>query len=308
MKKINEYEQEPVNGLPIAFRRFDSSDPKTRELFPEHYYKEKTWSSYIKAIRIRRGFFQGELNLKPLFLHAGDIIFVNPQDLSEICSLSDDWSLDTLEFTPLVLSFAHSDHFSHMVLNPLAKGVLRLPELLDEKTECTILLHQLFDQMADADEQQSDVSMFRVRLRLLEMLCILSEAGLLVSKDSRGKTPDTQKVERYRKVTSYIDKYYDRPLTLQDLANLVPCNSQYLCRFFKDISGTSPIQYLIKVRIEKACELLEKTEHSVLDIGLEVGFDNGSYFVRKFKELKGVTPKAYRKQLSETVQTSDQVF
>ncbi len=68
----------------------------------------------------------------------------------------------------------------------------------------------------------------------------------------------------------------------------------YWRRFFREIAGVSPIRYLISYRLERACSLLVHTTQSVTDIALECGFENISYFIRKFREEKGCTPKEYR--------------
>ena len=81
---------------------------------------------------------------------------------------------------------------------------------------------------------------------------------------------------------------------LKDLADAIPCNPQYLCRFFKELAGVSPIQYLINYRIERACGLLANTSLPILRIAMDCGFDNVSYFIRKFKEARGCTPKEFR--------------
>ena len=79
------------------------------------------------------------------------------------------------------------------------------------------------------------------------------------------------------------------------MADTISCNSQYLCRFFKEISGVTPTQYLIHYRVEQASAQLLATSKPVTDIALDCGFENISYFIRKFKEIKGCTPREYRK-------------
>ena len=105
---------------------------------------------------------------------------------------------------------------------------------------------------------------------------------------------DARKIGRYKTLVSYMDKHYAEPVSLQQMADIVHCNRQYLCRFFKEIAGVTPIQYMISRRIESACRLLDSTDKSIVDISMECGFDNLSYFIRKFKEKKGCTPGQYR--------------
>lgn len=58
--------------------------------------------------------------------------------------------------------------------------------------------------------------------------------------------------------------------------------------------GKTATQYINEYCIEKASQLLTQTNDQIIDIAFSVGFDNSSYFIRKFKSLKGMTPSEYR--------------
>ena len=64
---------------------------------------------------------------------------------------------------------------------------------------------------------------------------------------------------------------------------------------FKQEMGITFTDYLNQIRINQSCELLAKTNFSLIDISIMSGFDDQSYFSKVFKKLKGVTPKDYRK-------------
>ena len=132
------------------------------------------------------------------------------------------------------------------------------------------------------------------KLLILDIISSIYTASLMQSVQNAHAQTNQKKIQNYKSVISYMEHNYNQPITLQDLADTIPCNSQYLCRFFKDIAGVSPIQYLLNYRIQKACILLETTNNPVLDIALDCGFENVSYFIRKFKEIMCCTPKAYR--------------
>ena len=132
------------------------------------------------------------------------------------------------------------------------------------------------------------------KLLILDIISSVYTANLMQSVQNAHAQTNQKKIQNYKSVISYMEHNYNQPVTLQDLADTIPCNSQYLCRFFKDIAGVSPIQYLLNYRIQKACILLETTNNPVLDIALDCGFENVSYFIRKFKEIMCCTPKAYR--------------
>lgn len=89
---------------------------------------------------------------------------------------------------------------------------------------------------------------------------------------------------------------YQELYSLDELALEYGVNKFRLCREFAKYYEYTPIQYLNKIRIEKAKELLLSTDEKIVDIGQMVGFENTNHFIRLFKEKTGVTPLTYRKE------------
>jgi len=71
-------------------------------------------------------------------------------------------------------------------------------------------------------------------------------------------------------------------------------STQYFCKFFKKVTGSTFKEYLVNIRIDKAKELLLKSNTSITDIAYQVGFKNLSYFYRSFKKSLKLNPSEYR--------------
>ncbi|WP_145408115.1 helix-turn-helix transcriptional regulator [Paenibacillus xylanexedens] len=84
-------------------------------------------------------------------------------------------------------------------------------------------------------------------------------------------------------------------MQLIDIASAATVSKSEALRCFKDGTATSPINYLIQYRLNKAKELLLHTELTITDISFKVGFDSIAYFDRMFKRAFGVTPQNIRK-------------
>lgn len=95
-------------------------------------------------------------------------------------------------------------------------------------------------------------------------------------------------------VLDYIDAHLDQDLKLTDLAQLLDMSQFHFSRMFKQSLGRSPHQYLLGQRIERAKQLLKQTDQSILEIALASGFNSHSHLSRQFRQLTGMTPKAYR--------------
>ena len=97
-------------------------------------------------------------------------------------------------------------------------------------------------------------------------------------------------------VKDYIEHNLEKDITRESLADMVFLNPDYLARVFKKDVGESLGAFLVRRRIEKAKEYLEKTDDPVNTVAIKVGYDNFSYFSKVFKDMVGVTPKEYRKR------------
>lgn len=93
---------------------------------------------------------------------------------------------------------------------------------------------------------------------------------------------------------SLIRERFAEHLTLPEAARAVNASTRYFCKVFKDATGMTFIEYLNRVRVEKAQHLLRNPNLRVSEVAFEVGFESLSQFNRTFKRLTGQTPTAFR--------------
>jgi AraC family transcriptional regulator len=105
-----------------------------------------------------------------------------------------------------------------------------------------------------------------------------------------GGLPERQLLQ----VLEYINEHLDQDIKLADLAALLDMSQFHFSHLFKQAIGTSPYQYLIEQRIERAKHLLKKSDRSVMDIAFLCGFNSHSHLSKQFRQVTGTTPKAYR--------------
>ncbi|NEQ53419.1 MAG: helix-turn-helix transcriptional regulator [Leptolyngbya sp. SIO3F4] len=91
-----------------------------------------------------------------------------------------------------------------------------------------------------------------------------------------------------------IDAHLGQEIRLNDLAQQVDMSQFHFGRLFKQSLEVSPYQYLLQQRVEKVKQLLKQTDKPIADIALSCGFNSHSHLNRKFRQLTGTTPKAYR--------------
>jgi len=110
-----------------------------------------------------------------------------------------------------------------------------------------------------------------------------------------------QKLEQFKKSLSYIHSNYGNKISMLDIAQDINMSQFHFCRFFKKMSGNTPIEYLIHYRINQAEKLLNDTDKKIMDIALDVGFDTVSHFIKTFKKIKKCTPSKFREMYIQTI-------
>lgn len=102
-------------------------------------------------------------------------------------------------------------------------------------------------------------------------------------------------VDKVKDILEYINKRYNECLDLGSISKVFNFNYYYLSSYFNNHCKEGFSEYLNRIRVEKACELLSKNNFYVSDISSMVGYSDHSYFCRVFKKIKGYTPSSYRR-------------
>jgi len=99
---------------------------------------------------------------------------------------------------------------------------------------------------------------------------------------------------KLRRVIAMMDARLDRDFQLAPLARAAGLSAFHFGRAFKQSTGYPPSQFFIRLRVDRARQLLRETRHPIIDIALAVGYSSASRFAQVFRREVGVTPTAYR--------------
>jgi PAS domain S-box-containing protein len=128
---------------------------------------------------------------------------------------------------------------------------------------------------------------------------IIGLAG--VTRDIKAMNSGSTRFLVMAPVIEAIMNDYARPLTMAELAAKLGLSVSQFGRQFKKRFGTTPLRYLIEVRITAACELLTTGDLSIERIALATGFYDQSHFTNQFRRLKAMTPSRYREDFGSAV-------
>ena len=107
-----------------------------------------------------------------------------------------------------------------------------------------------------------------------------------------GNRAEPVEIWRARK---FIEEHSSEELSLTKVAQAVNISGNYLSEKFKNVTGVNFVEYVARVRFEKACDLLENGDRRISEIAFAVGFQSLSQFIRVFKKLSGKSPTQYRR-------------
>lgn len=117
-----------------------------------------------------------------------------------------------------------------------------------------------------------------------------------VSKPSIESQANGLRQSQLTRVIDYMKANLTQNLSILDLATLTSMSESHFSRSFKQSMGISPYQYLMKQRVERAKQLLEQQLIPISTIALDCGFANQTHLTKVFRQMTGMTPKAYQKR------------
>jgi two-component system response regulator YesN len=99
------------------------------------------------------------------------------------------------------------------------------------------------------------------------------------------------------KVVAFVSENYNKDISLKDVAQKIYLTPNYIGNIFKCITGESFTDYLTRIRMEKAKELLSVPENRISEVSDAIGYSNIAYFCTRFKNMYGVSPSEFREFL-----------
>ncbi|MUT66083.1 helix-turn-helix domain-containing protein [Paenibacillus sp. NEAU-GSW1] len=182
--------------------------------------------------------------------------------------------------------------------NSLAKRIFRTQTFIKQIPQFTTLLQpakvtDLIGQLTELDRHnhRSSVS-WKQQLLFQDIVDQLS-----ASFEMHSSSPATHCAEL---AASYLRQHYRDPITAKELGESINFHPVYIARCMQRVFGCSPVDYLLRFRIERAKLLLLQTDHPIALIAEEVGFSHAAYFASTFTKHEGISPRKYRQRFCLT--------
>jgi len=178
----------------------------------------------------------------------------------------------------------HEMHSLKMLLNEAERGIVFSVEdaRKAEKHLVSMINNKGIDKVIDF-------------FNTLNIMCMSDNRELLCSENYR-LVFDEKGNKKMTDVYTYIRENYFKAISLEKVSKIAKMSPVSFSRYFKKNCGAGFVEYLNRVRTNKACYLLRETEYQVHDIAIECGFASISNFNKQFRKTEGISPRDYRAQ------------
>ncbi|MBO5340660.1 MAG: helix-turn-helix domain-containing protein [Oscillospiraceae bacterium] len=280
MKSWREYPFQATADFPFSFAR------RTRKkgLIPASGVH---WHPELEILYMQTGRVEIHSSKHTFPLLPGQIAFIPAGEVHAVYGLDDAGAYDVMLFSLDLLTMPESHFFQQELILPMQSEQLRFPRLLTCEDDAYPSVRLAFEQVRNCP-RESSLYKLTAFTSLIQIFCALSPRLERVSDDAPPKGNETVKA-----CLRFMDTHYARRLTLREIADQVHLHPNYLCSLFKDYTGHTVFQHLIRIRVEKAAQLLSTQDITVTAAAAACGFDNTGFFTRKFRAIMGVTPKQF---------------
>jgi AraC-like DNA-binding protein len=257
-------------------------------------------SELIMLVMIQKGKAVHVVNNQSFPISAGDVFVINGK-LNHSFKQIDALTLISVVFDPVELNMDKWDIGDLPGFRPLfllepeyhepRRYTGRLELNGNEMRKTQSIITRLEDEINNKNPGfKMDAKAIFIRLLIYLSRCY---------QDSARTNPHTMSLMRVAKAIEYLDKHFLDDINYHELSHIAGMSQRHFQRVFRHALDCGARQYVIRLRIRKAMQMLRETALSVSEISFECGFEDSNYFSRMFRKYSGSTPLRYRQVESE---------
>lgn len=256
------------------------------------------WHEEAELTLITEGEGLYQIDLVDYEVKKGDILFVPPLLLHSVSLAqpqNEEMISETYVFHLNFLGGNSTDICSTRYFVPIMNHELILPYLITPKHPAYVSIRKIFCQIASLYNEEVPGYELALKGLFLQVIFLLLQYS---TKQAKNVLPEEgTPADKLKNVLDYIEIHYAQTISVEELAKICCFSEYHFMRFFKKHMNMTCVEYVNNVRLEKAVELFEQGNTSILEVSLSVGFHNLSYFHRAFKNKYGMTPRSFIKEL-----------
>jgi AraC family L-rhamnose operon regulatory protein RhaS len=257
---------------------------------------------FVELVFIVRGEAEHYFEGQKYEIRAGDVFIINPGE-AHTYQIGPGKQIEIINclFQPellrdsLLRELGVSHSMDYFYVHPFLDSQERFHHRLNLNGESASRVLSLLETMIKENENRQSGYDTVIRIMMIELLVLLSRyyqqsRRTRARKLSRG-TDHRLLVQR---ILGYLERYYDRKLSIPGLCELFNISPRQLNRVFKRETGVTIVQQVHRIRIEKAKQLLLETDEKVIQIAGKVGYEDPAFFSQLFRREVGCSPSKFR--------------
>ena len=255
---------------------------------------------FIEILYCTMGEYRVTLNGKAYRLAAGDLIVVNSREIHEAYAVMVPAKYTVIKFSPELLSSTPKSVFEYKYMLPFTLENTGLNKLFThEMTKDSCIGEATENMLNEYTRKQYGYEMaIRGELCRLFLWILRKWESDGANLNSGGDLPESTML-KLKEVFEYIDNNFNDDITLEAAAEVCGFSVSHFSRVFKKTVGENFSDYLNSRRILEAQRLVATTDMNITEIAMECGFSSVSYFIKRFRDKTGVSPKKYRGRMNE---------
>lgn len=252
------------------------------------------WHEEIEVIIVLDGSCDYRINLDTFVINKGDILIIDSQSLHSLTYIpNQNMTWASFVFNINMLKSSNTDGVLLKYIAPLLNHEHQLPIIIKDNINCYSKIFNVIENIIYCYYEKDIAYELELKSLLFKFFSLLYKNDLIEKhQDKNSLTINT--TDKIKLILNYINDHYSEDISINTLAELCEYSQYHFMRFFKKHIGLTCIQYINNLRLEKSSILLTSTNNTIMDISLEVGFDNLSYFNKLFKRKYNLTPKEFR--------------
>lgn len=281
-------------GFPVTVRRVQTDSDHTPS-HPHDLTEVEHRHDFCELVIVNRGQAFHCLENRDFPVTAGDVFLLQGRQ-KHYFHRRDDLNLINVMYDPDKLNLPESElrkmpgYSAMFILEPTYRRRHRFESRLHLKRVALAHAEQVAEEIERELTEARPGFEAAARAKLIELIVYLSRAY------TATETTEATALLRVGNVIGALENDFSRDWKLEDLLSIAHMSRSNLMRVFRKATGQTPIEYLVRLRIQKAMELLIGTNLSITEIAMETGFSDSNYFTRQFRKATTEAPTVYRKK------------
>lgn len=295
MKKEDflKYEEKKGHGsylLPFAL--YGTVMPKNIHFYPAHWHDE------MEIVYAKKGRSIYYVNFRPYLVEEGDILIVPPGIIHSFEQYNDEEFIGyTCVFSLNIVNNSNIDVCSGKYFLPLFNNDIKFKTLLKSNDRHSESVRDIVLKLMYCYHEKQGCYELKLKMYIYELFAYYFENNMFEEKGN--KESEVIISENTKTIITYVENHYQEKITLEQLAKVTNQSIYNLAHSFKKCTGRSLMEYINQYRLSVATRQLETTKNPVINIAVDAGFNNVSYFNRVFRAKYNMTPTEYRKKIWE---------